>query len=156
MTNVEKYVRSHETGELVRVDQAQAEAIQVTEARAATLDGLLKLSQLLNDDDQLKPTGDVTDDGLIPYGTILYHEKYQPIVDAILTAANTRRAAAATERDKSTPLTTRQGQLSYLITDDCASEMEILETLYSDISRDEYLRDLQTVRDYWDRITDKL
>jgi hypothetical protein len=139
MTNVEKYVRSHETGELVRVEQAQAEAMQVTERKAATLDNLLTLSQ--------SPLS-ITD--------MVISKKYLPILDAILVAANARRKEDLVERDKHVPLTPRQGQLYYLITDDCASEMGILETLYSDRSRDEYLRDLQTVRDYWDRITDKL
>jgi hypothetical protein len=144
MTNVEKYVRSHETGELVRVDQDQANAILDAEAKAAALDRLIEISQQVEDGEPL-----TLSDSWIG-------SPYMPIVDAILTAANTRRAAAATERDKSTPLTTRQGQLAYRIIEDGSSEYVILDDLYSDRSRDEYLADLKIVREYFERIKSRL
>lgn len=81
MTNVEKYVRSHDTGELVRVDQTQAEAMWVTGDKADTLDALFTLSSKVSNGGELKFDESTID------------KKYLPIVDAILVRAKIQRSS---------------------------------------------------------------
>lgn len=79
MTNIEKYVRSHDTGKLVRVDQTQAEGMWVRDNKAATLDKLARIIRKVTDGGPLK----IDESGI--------DEKYLPIVDAILYAEKIRR-----------------------------------------------------------------